>query len=83
MLAGSIAGLLNGLLVTRLKLNSFIVTLATSGIFYGFALILTSAANVPFVPDEIQTYFGSNRLFGLRAAAARAHARRLCGDVGA
>ena len=62
--AASVAGLLNGLLVTRLKLNSFIVTLATSGIFYGAALILTSAANIPFVPDEIQTYFGSNRLFG-------------------
>jgi ribose transport system permease protein len=64
ILSGSLAGLLNGVLVTRLKLNSFIVTLATSGIFYGLALILTSAANVPFVPDAIQTYFGSNRLFG-------------------
>jgi ribose transport system permease protein len=62
--AASLAGLINGLLVTRLKLNSFIVTLATSGIFYGTALILTSAANIPFVPDEIQTWFGSNRLFG-------------------
>jgi ribose transport system permease protein len=60
----SLAGLLNGLIVTRLRLNSFIVTLATSGIFFGTALILTSAANVPFVPDEIQTHFGSNRLFG-------------------
>jgi len=62
--SASLAGLLNGLIVTRLRLNSFIVTLATSGIFFGTALILTSAANVPFVPDEIQTYFGSNRLFG-------------------
>jgi ribose transport system permease protein len=64
LLAASLAGLLNGLLVTRLRLNSFIVTLATSGIFYGAALILTSAANVPFVPDQIQTEFGSYRLFG-------------------
>ncbi len=64
IVAGALAGLLNGLLVTRLRLNSFIVTLATSGILYGAALILTSAANVPFVPDEIQTWFGSNRLFG-------------------
>jgi len=64
ILVGSLAGLLNGLLVTRLRLNSFIVTLATSGIFYGTALILTSAANVPFVPDQIQTSFGSFRLFG-------------------
>lgn len=62
--AATLAGLLNGLIVTRLRLNSFIVTLATSGIFFGTALILTSAANVPFVPDEIQTYFGSYRLFG-------------------
>ena len=51
-------GLLNGVLVTRLRLNSFIVTLATSGIFYGIALILTSAANVPFMPDAIQDDFG-------------------------
>ena len=50
--------------MTRLRLNSFIVTLATSGIFFGAALILTSAANVPFMPDKIQKYFGSNRLFG-------------------
>jgi ribose transport system permease protein len=63
--AGALFGMLNGLIVTRLKLNSFIATLATSGIFYGVALILTSAANVPFLPNELQTYFGSHRLFGL------------------
>ena len=48
--AGALGGLLNGMLVTRLKINSFITTLATGGIFYGIALILTSAANVPFLP---------------------------------
>jgi ribose transport system permease protein len=58
---GAAGGLLNGLLVTRLRINSFIVTLATSGMFYGIALILTSAANVPFLPQEIQTYFGAAR----------------------
>ncbi len=63
--SGALFGLINGLLVTRLRLNSFIATLATSGIYYGVALIFTSAANVPFLPDQLQTYFGSNRLFGL------------------
>jgi ribose transport system permease protein len=63
--SGALFGLVNGLLVTRLRLNSFIATLATSGIYYGIALIFTSAANVPFLPDQLQTYFGSNRLFGL------------------
>jgi ribose transport system permease protein len=65
VLSGSLFGLLNGLLITRLRLNSFIVTLATSGIFFGVALILTSAANVPFLPNELQSYFGSHRLFSV------------------
>lgn len=58
MASGMAIGLLNGLLVTRLRLSSFIVTLATSGIAYGLALILTSAANVPYIPDELQDDFG-------------------------
>lgn len=58
---GAAGGLLNGLLVTRLRINSFITTLATSGIFYGIALIFTSAANVPFLPGEIRDHFGAAR----------------------
>ena len=63
--AGASVGLVNGLLVTRLRLSSFIVTLATSGITYGLALVLTSAANVPFIPDELQEGFGGAKLFGI------------------
>jgi ribose transport system permease protein len=61
ILVGCAGGLLNGLLVTRLRINSFITTLATSGIFYGIALIFTSAANVPFLPGEIRDHFGAAR----------------------
>ena len=56
--SGMAIGLLNGLLVTRLRLSSFIVTLATSGVAYGLALILTSAANVAYIPNELQDNFG-------------------------
>jgi ribose transport system permease protein len=56
--SGMAIGLLNGLLVTRLRLSSFIVTLATSGIAFGLALILTSAANIPYIPNELQDNFG-------------------------
>jgi ribose transport system permease protein len=63
--SGVAIGLLNGLLVTRLRLSSFIVTLATSGIAYGIALILTSAANVPYIPDQLQAEFGGAKLFVL------------------
>lgn len=65
---GALVGLANGLLVTRLRLSSFIVTLATSGITYGVALVLTSAANVPFIPDAIQEGFGGLKLLGFLPA---------------
>ena len=68
VLAGAGVGLLNGLIVTRLRLSSFIVTLGTSGLAYGIALVLTSAANVPFIPDQIQQGFGGLKLLGFLPA---------------
>ncbi len=68
ILAGAGVGLLNGLIVTRLRLSSFIVTLGTSGLAYGIALVLTSAANVAFIPDQIQQGFGGLKLFGFLPA---------------
>ena len=65
---GAAVGLLNGLIVTRLRLSSFIVTLGTSGIAYGVALVLTSAANVPYIPDQIQQGFGGLKLLGFMPA---------------
>jgi ribose transport system permease protein len=65
ILSGAGIGLLNGLLVTRLRLSSFIVTLATSGIAYGIALVLTSAANIAYIPDQLQADFGGAKLAGV------------------
>lgn len=68
MAVGAAVGLLNGLIVTRLRLSSFIVTLGTSGIAYGVALVLTSAANVPYIPDQLQENFGGLKLLGFLPA---------------
>jgi ribose transport system permease protein len=68
MLVGAGVGLLNGLIVTRLRLSSFIVTLGTSGIAYGAALVLTSAANVPYIPDQLQQGFGGLKILGFLPA---------------
>jgi ribose transport system permease protein len=65
---GALIGMANGLLVTRLRLSSFIVTLATGGICYGVALVLTSAANVPYIPDQIQENFGGLKILGVLPA---------------
>ena len=48
--AGLVCGLLNGILITRLKIAPFIVTLGTLGIFRGTALILSNGLPVHRLP---------------------------------
>jgi ribose transport system permease protein len=64
LLVGLACGFINGLLVTKLKLTPFIVTLGTLGIFLGTAQILSGGTNVPYVPTAIQTEIGTRNLFG-------------------
>ena len=45
---GAVIGLVNGLLVTRVKLPAFIVTLATGKILYGCTMLLTSGRPINF-----------------------------------
>jgi ribose transport system permease protein len=62
---GAAFGLVNGLLVTRLKINSFIVTLATTGIGLGTSLVITHGTDVPYLPLSLQSGFGVKKLFGV------------------
>ena len=62
---GTVFGLINGLLVTRLRLGSFLVTLATTGIGLGTTLVITHGANVPDLPRSLQTGFAINKLLGM------------------
>lgn len=62
---GVIIGLVNGILVTRLKMTSLLVTLATSVICLGVALVVTHGTNVPDIPRVLQTSFATYRLGGL------------------
>ena len=65
ILAGTLFGLVNGLLVTRLRINSFIVTLGTMGIGTGLAYVVSNGVNVANVPRVLQTSFGIQKLFGI------------------
>ena len=65
ILAGTLFGLVNGLLVTRLRINSFIVTLGTMGIGTGLAYVVSNGVNVANVPRSLQTGFGIEKLFGV------------------
>ena len=64
LLVGLACGFINGLLVTKLKLTPFIVTLGTLGIFLGTAQILSGGTNVPYVPTAVQSAIGTRNLLG-------------------
>lgn len=53
---GAVCGLLNGVLVSYVKLNSFITTLGTSSIFTALALNI-SAGTILVIPDNCSPFF--------------------------
>ncbi|MGH1482225.1 MAG: ABC transporter permease [Geminicoccales bacterium] len=63
--AGLLIGAVNGLLVAYLRLPSFLVTLATLGLFAGVARTLTDLRSIPVINDAFTGFFGSGRLFGV------------------
>ncbi len=63
--AGALFGLVNGLVVTRLKVNSFIATLGTGGIAAGAVLIITNGVNVIGLPLSLQSSFGNLSIAGI------------------
>jgi ribose transport system permease protein len=58
MAAGATIGLVNGLIITRLRVVSLIATLATLGIATGIANIVTDGTDITGLPQSLQTDFG-------------------------
>lgn len=65
LLVGVLFGIVNGLIVTKLKMNSFIVTLATLGIGMGLANLMTNGSNIPYLPPQVQSVFGTQTIYGV------------------
>jgi ribose transport system permease protein len=51
---GAAAGFVNGFLVTKLRINAFLVTFATLTVVAGLALMLTQGAGVSGLPDSFR-----------------------------
>ncbi|MCE2522957.1 MAG: ABC transporter permease [Rhodobacteraceae bacterium] len=60
--AGTLIGALNGVLVAYLRLPSFLVTLATLGLFAGIARSMTNLRSIPVINDSFTGIFGSGKL---------------------
>ncbi len=64
ILAGTLVGIFNGIVVSRTTIPPFIVTLAMMNIGRGFARIYTKATTI-LVDDELFTFIGSGSVFGV------------------
>ncbi len=59
IVVGLLAGVINGVLVGWLRINSLVATLGTLGIYLGTAQVITNGENLYGVPLSIQSAFGS------------------------
>lgn len=64
VLTGSVCGFLNGVMTTRLRIEPFIVTLGTLGIFRGVALIVSNGLPVHKIPPEF-SFLGEGNVLGV------------------
>ena len=64
LMAGALVGLLNGLMVSRLKINAFVATLAMSLVLKGFALTYTGGRPINY-PNEALNAFGNGNFLGI------------------
>jgi ribose transport system permease protein len=64
LLTGTAVGLVNGLLITRVKLAPFIATLATMGAVAGLTLVLTGGVQIAGGPSSV-IWLGNTQFFQL------------------
>src|SRR5512147_2332906 len=64
LLTGTAAGFLNGFIITKSKLNSFIVTLATSFIYTGLVQGISQGFPYSNIPKDF-TWLGRDDIFGI------------------
>ncbi len=64
LLVGTACGLANGVMVTKLRIPPFVVTLGTLGIFRGLALIISNGLPVHRIPPGF-SFLGEGNLLGI------------------
>ena len=64
---GAAIGVVNGILVTKLRIPSFLVTLGMLSVFSGLSLTVTGTEPVPIVDDFFTNLFWNGGLFGAPA----------------
>lgn len=65
LLVSFIMGLINGILVAKIGVNSFITTLAAGMVYYGLSLVLSKGSSINRLPNEF-TILGQKNLLNLQ-----------------
>ncbi len=64
---GALIGAVSGVLVTKVKIPSFLVTLGMLSIFSGLALTITDTRPVPIIDDDFSSIFWNGAFLGIQA----------------
>ena len=64
---GAAIGMVSGLLVTKMRIPSFLVTLGMLSIFSGLALTITDTRPVPIIEDDFSNLFWNGELLNIQA----------------
>lgn len=57
-------GFINGLLITKLRLNSLVATIGMAGVYGGINLVLTKGRAIPGIPEKIH-FLGKGNLWSI------------------
>lgn len=68
VVTGLVCGVVNGVLITRLQMPAFIVTLGMLGMALGLGQLLSGGTSVPNVPPAVQTDIGLKELIAVDIA---------------
>jgi ribose transport system permease protein len=78
--SGALAGLINGLLITKVEINPFITTLGMMGIARGISLAITGGTTIAGLPPEFYVY-GQGKTLDIPNLILIALVAILIGDV--
>lgn len=62
--AGTLMGVINGLIITKLRLNSMVATIGMAGVYGGITLVITRGRAVTNIPEAIH-FLGKGEFWGV------------------
>lgn len=63
LVIGALLGALNGLIISKLKLNAMVATIGMSGVYSGVVLAVTKGRAIPNIPEQIHFLGKENLLY--------------------